>query len=151
MVAIHRIHKDIPTEVARWATVLFIVFMLVIAFSPYLSFSIAGGRFTAYIKEWLFLVMAAFIVIQFDETARRRSNDMAGFFKDNTLAFAALLVGILVFAALWMLPRYTLTPDQFHIMLQCTVWASVDFVFGLVFALRIAFAGKEREEDRPSP
>jgi len=148
MVAVHGIHKDIPAVVARWATVVLIAFMLWIALWPF-SFGMSA-KFVAYLKEWLFLAMAVYIIIEFDETARRRSNDMAGIFKDNGLAFAALILGILTFAALWMLPKYKLTPDQFHIMLQCTIWVGVDFVYGLVFALRIAFAGKEREEDRPS-
>jgi hypothetical protein len=133
---------------ARWATLWLMIFMLGIAIAPIVPFTVdKTGYATAYTKEWLFVVIFIYLTIQFDETARRSSTNMVGFIKDNGLALACIFVGFGAFLAWSFHPTYKLTYDQFHIMLQCMIAAGFDFYYGVIISQRIAFAGKEREEE----
>lgn len=134
-------------DLAKVLSVLLTLFMLSITISPFLPFSIdSDGRLAAHVKDWLFLIFGPYIAIQLHETSQRISSDVGDFLMDNGLALLAFIVGVVTFILLWLRPGYTLTPDQFHIMLQCTMWSFIDFLYGVIITLRIAFAGKEREE-----
>ena len=132
---------------ARWASFWLVLFMLGIAASPYFPFTIdQSGYITAYIKQWLFIILYIYLAIEFNETATRSSTDIWAFIKDNGLALIAIFVGFGSLLLLMLLPGYRLTPDQLHIMLQCLAAVAFDFFYGVVISQRIAFAGKERDE-----
>jgi len=135
-------------EVARWATLLLIIFMVAVAASPFMNVTIdPSGKIAAFVNEWIYVVLMAYLVIQFDETSRRSATNMKAFIIDNGLALVAILVGFAVLL-LWLFrPGYELTKSLSHIIAQCTITSAFDFYYGIVFSQRIAFAGKEREEE----
>ena len=129
-------------ELARWSSVMLIIFMFLI---PFLGKIDLSGTIIHFLKEWLFIVFIGYMSIQFWETANRSSNDAGGFFEDNGIALIAVLVGFGLFILLFT-QTVQMGEDQIHILLQCLGWGGLDFVFGVVISRSIAASAKERDE-----
>jgi hypothetical protein len=82
------------------------------------------------------------------ETCRRNSNDLRGFFFDSGYAIIAIMVPIGFFVWDKASNTFRLPAEELQIMIQCMAWGLTDLIWGLLISMRIAFAGKEREEFR---
>ena len=131
--------RNVLRDMAVWASILMILFITAV---PYLHLIDRSGAGMASIRDWFYVAVYFYLTIETFETANRQSNDMASFIADNVLALAGFIWGIVEFV-LW---RTTWTYDQWQLMFQSTLALGFDFAFGIILALRIAFAGKEREE-----
>jgi hypothetical protein len=110
--------------------------------------NIFGDRAVAFVNQWLWLAMCFYINIQLLETCRRNSNDLRGFFFDSGYAIIAIMVPIGFFVWDKASNTFRLPAEELQIMIQCMAWGLTDLIWGLLISMRIAFAGKEREEFR---
>jgi len=141
-----------PTHivVARWATLTLIIFMLTIITPPLWGRSLYPAWLMVYIKEEWFVVLALYLIVEFDETQRRLSTDLGGFVSDNGLALLALFVGLTAFVLMGFRQGYQLTYEEYRIIRDSTIIAGFDFYYGIVITQRIAASAKERAEEPAS-
>jgi hypothetical protein len=109
---------------------------------------IVGPVGMLWLKNWFWVVLLIYLAIQLWGTLIRDSTQLAKFLIDNGLAIGGIVVAAIIMTStgFWYFP-----PEEKMLMIQFLCFSLVDLVFGLLFGLRIAFAGKEREEHRGGP
>lgn len=133
-------------RISFWSTVTLIV--LEFATALFLR-DIVGDAAMVWLAEWIWLVLAVYLAIEFLDVADRDSTDWWGFAADNAAAFVGVVLTIVLLLLHYVEQRgFVLLNQEWHIMLKCLVFGAIDLGVGLILALRIAFAGKEREEIR---
>jgi hypothetical protein len=145
--AIRRSAMATHVVVARWATLVLILFMLSIIMPPVWGTSIYPAWLMVYIKEEWFAVLALYLIVEFDETQRRLSTDLGGFVSDNGLALLALFVGLAAFVLMGFRQGYQLTYEEYRVIRDSTIVVGFDFYYGIVITQRIASSAKERAEE----
>ena len=112
---------------------------------PSLEHWLGTGPVSAF-RSWLWLALLSYLSVQQYETATRDAANSGKFMIDNGLSLLAFIFAIVIFVLSAVSPPWRMTADEKMLMLQCLAFSSVEFVFGVLFAMRIASAGKERVE-----
>jgi len=133
--------------IRRFAKVLTIVLVL-FEVSLIYSRALLGDYEMAFLMHWIWLILLVYLNFQLLETTLRSSTNQLGFFEDNGLALLAVIAAIILFSLYFadvnLLKRWR--REEVEVLSACFLYGLTDFVWGIMIAQRIAFAGKEREE-----
>ena len=129
---------DLVFDIAWVATLILIGFMASLLFLR----NVIGDAAMQWLYQWLWLFLLVNLHLQLWGTFQRDSEDFGKFLWDNFLALVGIVLGLglMIFSKwFWSYPK-----EEWWMMFQSVAFGLFDFMWGILFALRIGVAGKER-------